>query len=243
MRLVLCSVLSCIKGTVLWPSSAGRSHLITPSFQHMNGNLLGWSRLYATGGPTFGGAFTVRTDHWSLKFLLDQRLTTIPQHTWVTKLFGYDLSVEYRPGKLNTVADALSRCDEDEPAVRALSAPLFDIYDTLRAELNTCTTAQAIRARLAAGSAPEGWSLVNGMLLFRGCLFVPDTSSLWLQLLSEAHNTGHEGAQKTLHRLRASFFNTRLHRLVRDYIRSCSVCQKNKTEHLHPAGLLQPPGA
>jgi hypothetical protein len=30
--------------------------------------------------------FTVRTDHRSLKFILDQRLTTIPQHTWVTKL-------------------------------------------------------------------------------------------------------------------------------------------------------------
>ena len=43
----------------------------------------------------WGRSFTVRTDHYSLKFLLDQRLSTIPQHTWVSKLFGYDLSVEY----------------------------------------------------------------------------------------------------------------------------------------------------
>jgi hypothetical protein len=27
--------------------------------------------------------------------------------------------------------------------------------------------------------------------------------------------------------------------LARDFIRSCLVCQRNKTEHLHPAGLLQ----
>jgi len=27
---------------------------------------------------------------------------------------------------------------------------------------------------------------------------------------------------------------------VRDYIKGCVVCQRNKTEHLHPAGLLQP---
>jgi len=46
----------------------------------------------------WGHAFTVRTDHYSLKFILDQRLTTIPQHTWVTKLFGYDLTVEYSLG-------------------------------------------------------------------------------------------------------------------------------------------------
>ena len=41
--------------------------------------------------------FTIRTDHFALKFLLDQRLSTIPQHTWVSKLFGYDFKVEYNP--------------------------------------------------------------------------------------------------------------------------------------------------
>jgi len=46
----------------------------------------------------WGRAFTVCMDHYSLKFILDQRLTTIPQHTWVTKLFGYDLTVEYSLG-------------------------------------------------------------------------------------------------------------------------------------------------
>jgi len=46
-----------------------------------------------------GRSFVVRTDHRSLKFILDQRLSTIPQHNWVSKLFGYDLTVEYHPGK------------------------------------------------------------------------------------------------------------------------------------------------
>lgn len=27
---------------------------------------------------------------------------------------------------------------------------------------------------------------------------------------------------------------------MKDYVKSCSVCQRNKTEHLHPVGLLQP---
>jgi hypothetical protein len=36
----------------------------------------------------WGRRFTVRTDHYSLKFLLDQRLVTIPQHHWVGKLLG-----------------------------------------------------------------------------------------------------------------------------------------------------------
>ena len=60
----------------------------------------------------WGRRFVVRTDHRSLRFLLDQRLTTIPQHQWASKLLGFDFVVEYKPGSLNAVADALSRREE-----------------------------------------------------------------------------------------------------------------------------------
>jgi hypothetical protein len=43
--------------------------------------------------------FIVRTDHYSLKYLLDQRLSTISQHAWVSKLFGYQFTVEFKPGR------------------------------------------------------------------------------------------------------------------------------------------------
>jgi len=188
----------------------------------------------------WGRAFTVCMDHYSLKFILDQRLTTIPQHTWVTKLFGYDLTVEYRSGKLNTVADALSRRDEDTPSACALSAPSFELYDTLREELSSDAQAVAIRANLATGQADDGWTEVDGMLLYKGRVFIPDASSLWPALLAHAHDVGHEGAQKTLHRWRASFFNAHALRRVREFVRGCTTCQRNKSEHLHPAGLLQP---
>lgn len=43
----------------------------------------------------WGRSFLVRTDHYNLKFLLDQHLATIPQHQWVSKLLSFDFSVEY----------------------------------------------------------------------------------------------------------------------------------------------------
>jgi hypothetical protein len=52
--------------------------------------------------------FVIRTDHFSLKCLLDQWLSTIPQHHWVNKLFGYQFDVEFKPGWLNAAANALS---------------------------------------------------------------------------------------------------------------------------------------
>ena len=55
-----------------------------------------------------------------------------------------------------------------------------------------------------------------------------------------AHLAGHEGVQKTLHRLRTDFYIPGDRALVQDWVRRCSTCQRNKTETLQPAGLLQP---
>jgi hypothetical protein len=80
----------------------------------------------------WGHRFLIKTNHYSLKYLLDQRLATIPQHHWVGKLLGFDFSIEYKPGTTNVVADALSRRDTEEGDLLALSAPWFDFIDRLR---------------------------------------------------------------------------------------------------------------
>jgi hypothetical protein len=121
-----------------------------------------------------------------------------------------------------------------------LSGPLFTDYDTLRAELQEDAAAQDLHHQLAADTAPVGWQLANGLPLYNDRVFIPESSSLWPQLLHDAHEASHEGAQKTLHRLQASFYNSRAHLLVRDFVWGCAVCQRNKMEHLHPSGLLQP---
>jgi hypothetical protein len=44
----------------------------------------------------WGRRFLVKTDHYSLKYLLDQRLATIPQHHWVGKLLASGLRLHCR---------------------------------------------------------------------------------------------------------------------------------------------------
>jgi hypothetical protein len=74
----------------------------------------------------WGRKFLVRTGHVSLKYLLDQRLSTILQHQWVSKMLGFDFRVEYKLRASNVIADALSRHDSDDLiTVHALSAPSF----------------------------------------------------------------------------------------------------------------------
>lgn len=112
--------------------------------------------------------FIVRTDHCSLKHLLDQRLSTIPQHTWVSKLFGYSFTVEYKPGKQNAAADALSRRDENEAGVQArtLSRPEFSLFESFRQEAAALPEVISKRQEIQNGTAGPGWSETEGFVLY-----------------------------------------------------------------------------
>ena len=58
--------------------------------------------------------FTIKTDHWSLKYLTEQKISNLLQQKWISKLLGYDYTIVYRKGQENTIADALSRRFEEE---------------------------------------------------------------------------------------------------------------------------------
>nr|XP_045085003.1 uncharacterized protein LOC123494188 isoform X1 [Aegilops tauschii subsp. strangulata]XP_045085004.1 uncharacterized protein LOC123494188 isoform X1 [Aegilops tauschii subsp. strangulata] len=242
---------SFIRATGRLRSSAGPSpHAIISSWP-MSGSSLAWCRPCATRCHICGGRpFRIRTDHYSLKFLLDQRLSTVPQHQWISKLFGFDFTIEYRPGCLNTVADTLSRRDADHDAdagdadwaaLCICSGPSFALIDDIRRATTDAPDAQLLRQRLDAGDLEEPWRLADGLLLHGRRLFVPDHGDLRHQVLLLAHSTGHEGVQNTLHRLRADFYIPGDWPLVRDWVWSCVTCQRNKTKTLCPAGLLHRP--
>jgi hypothetical protein len=188
----------------------------------------------------WGRRFMVRTDHYSLKFVLDQRLATIPQHHWVGKLLGFHFTVEYKTGRTNTVADALSRCDTDDALGMAVSAPHFDFVDRLRAAHDTDPALRALREEIIAGTRDAPWSVVDSMVAYSGHLYIPPGSPLLQELLSAVHDDGHEGIQRTVHRIRRDFHSPNLRTAVHDFIRACVTCQRNKSEHLHLAGLLLP---
>jgi hypothetical protein len=78
------------------------------------------------GAYLWGRSFLIKTDHFSLKYLLNQRLATIPQHQWASKLTGFDFKLEFRSCMSNVVADALSHHDtEYGAATMTLSMPSF----------------------------------------------------------------------------------------------------------------------
>ena len=57
----------------------------------------------------YGVHVDVFTDHKSLQYVLTQKELNLRQRIWLEFLKDYDMSVHYHLGKVNVVADALSR--------------------------------------------------------------------------------------------------------------------------------------
>jgi hypothetical protein len=72
---------------------------------------------------------------------------------------------------------------------------------------------------------------------------VGQNSSLRTKLISVLHDSvlgGHSGILATYQRVKKVFYWKGLKLDVTNFVKQCAICQKAKTEHVHPAGLLQP---
>ena len=56
-----------------------------------------------------GARFVVKSDHNSLKYLLEQKDLNERQQKWVRRIQAYEFDIEFVKGKKNIVADTLSR--------------------------------------------------------------------------------------------------------------------------------------
>jgi len=122
----------------------------------------------------------------------------------------------------------------------AISAPRFDYIERLRQAQVQDPALVAIRDELSASTRSAPWSIVDGLVTYDSRLYVPSASALLPEIVAAVHDDGHVGVQRTLHRLRRDFHFPDMGRVVQDFVRACPTCQRFKTEHLHPAGLLLP---
>lgn len=117
----------------------------------------------------WGRWFLIRTNHYNVKFLLDQCLSTVPQHQWLSKLFGLDFAVFYWPGRHNAESDNLSRRDSDAAdsavGLYALSAPTFSLLENIRVATSTDKDVARLLWELHEASVGAPWRSKDGLLL------------------------------------------------------------------------------
>lgn len=74
-----------------------------------------------------GRTFFINNDQKSLKWLLQQKISTPFQQFWLSKLMVFDYEIHYKFGKENLVADALSRVAGSESMCMALTIIEFEL--------------------------------------------------------------------------------------------------------------------
>lgn len=102
-----------------------------------------------------GHHFIVKTDNQSLKYLLEQRLSTMLQQKWLAKLLGLDYEIVYKKGKENIIVNALSRLPEitSDAQLQAISSVHLNWLQEITKSYTQDELAQEVMTTLATGSA------------------------------------------------------------------------------------------
>ncbi|GJW82801.1 retrotransposon-related protein [Tanacetum coccineum] len=95
--------------------------------------------------------FKIRTNHFSLKYVLDQRITTPFQSKWLPKLLGFDYEIEYKKGKENMVADALLRVQQGQLFEMLIFVDSNELIEAVKATWVTNLRLKAITEGLQQG--------------------------------------------------------------------------------------------
>jgi len=116
-------------------------------------------RQYLLGRP-----FTILTDHKSLRELMSQVIQTPEQHYYLSKLLGFDYTIQYKAGATNVVADALSRRPPDSGQLLFLSVPQMDFMRDIQQTLEDDPSSQELVRNIKANpSAYPQFSLITGI--------------------------------------------------------------------------------
>ncbi|OMP05180.1 reverse transcriptase [Corchorus capsularis] len=189
-----------------------------------------------------GRPFTIYIDQQSIKNMMNQTVQTPEQQKWLVKLLGFQYSIEYKPGRQNSAADALSRCYTMQITHMAMTQPILSFLDDLCNFYLTAEQGEQLWAQAAANGG-DGLTIADGLLFFKGRVYVPEKHPLRALLLHEFHSSptgGHAGVKKTLARLAANFHWPNMRHDVESFIKLCATCQQVKYETAKPGGHSTP---
>jgi hypothetical protein len=82
-----------------------------------------------------------------------------------------------------------------------------------------------------AENVAEEFEVKDGLPFYENRWVIPDDSVLRLRILNENHDSkvaGHCDQFKTIERLKQNFYWFKMDDDVRDYVRSCDTCQRDK---------------
>ena len=179
----------------------------------------------------YGYELDIRVDHQPLTSLFKDKTLEGKLSRWALKVAEYNATITYRPGRLNTVPDCLSRLPAAKVRV-VKTTPTLTLDDI----------------RIGQQNDPEIVKMANQVCkLYRdGILYHRRLDQTLVPVLPKplihdaltiCHDfmsAGHTGYAKTLDRLRRRYYFDDMLRLTKEFCEQCPSCRKHK-------GSLPPP--
>ena len=211
--------------------------------------------------------FEIWTDHQNLQYWRTAQNLTRRQARWALLLADFNFVLVHKPGTTNTRADPLSRLpthkvldSEDNRDQIVLKLEQFKIAaataladpSPLEQHIRDCTereqeVVQALKTLQSKGprrmvNGILEWEEQDGLLYYRGKLYIPDNKELRNELIKLCHDTpttGHPGKHATLELVSLHYWWPRMASWVEKYVLKCDKCQRYKPVR-HPRAILQP---
>jgi len=210
------------------------------------------------------------TDHKNLKYFMTAKKLNRCQARWSLYLVRFNFLLHHRPGRTMGKPDALSRranhgngASNNENivllrpeflAVCALKGIeltgveqkiLSDIHKGNRngdQEEPIAKAARELRSSANEAVHSSEWSNVDGLLRFRGKIYVPWSLDLRRQIVALCHDTqiaGHPGHWKTLELVSQNYWWPQMSRYIGQYVSTCDLCLQTKPWRHSPVSELQ----
>jgi hypothetical protein len=200
------------------------------------------------GTISWGKRCELYIDHKSLKYIITQSNQNLRQRRWLELIKDYDLGINYHPGKANVVANALSRRSHvSQLTTDSMPFELCEEFDKLNLRIVANTEAtemevgsnllqeiwkvhvedekiQEIKHNFKEEKSPDFLEDEEGVLWYKGKIYVPSIKELKDNILCEAHESTysiHPGGNKMYHDLKATYWWYGMKGDITEYVALC----------------------
>ncbi|GAA0164566.1 hypothetical protein LIER_20166 [Lithospermum erythrorhizon] len=170
----------------------------------------------------------------SLKHLLEQKVTTYLRQKVVSKLLGLDYMIQYKQGKENVVADALSKAQHEEGQLLSISTVQPSWMHEVTSSYLQDKELQHILATIVINPAVFPlYDYKGGILRYKHKVVLGNDQDMKHKVIEALHDStigGYLGVVGAYQRIKALFYWKGMKKEIADYVTSCSICQQSKHE-------------
>ncbi|QRV98260.1 Retrotransposable element Tf2 protein [Ceratobasidium sp. AG-Ba] len=195
---------------------------------------------------------TVFTDHRNLERWKNAETFNQRHARWHMELASFNFEIHYRPGKMSTKPDALSRrhdhTDIPNPEQIMIAAEKFkgfkanlelDIISMIRESvledesLTTLISSTQNKEDLPPSIKKQydKYEWKEDLLWYEGRIVIPENKEIKLAILEMHHDNpiaGHQGQARTLELISRRYYWPAMKAQVNRFVESCEVCQRSK---------------